>query len=518
MGLTYLNLSLIRYIQEKQVIALVDVASKFHKNTTTIRREIEIINLYVEQPIIEIKKGICMTKLSYHDYACFVQSISLMDYSSNLQERLDACIVSIYFQSYINASKLYEHWGLSLTTKKQDMIALRAYLETYGLALVSLHRKGLCIQGDELRFRFLVIQILYPLFDMNEYETLTPRITNTPFESSNIKYLTTFQPHYEQAFRIIKEFLQNYEVSLTNASEKFFLLFICMIKTKPMTSYTYDKLNLPLVPLNLYVSEDAHENYIYNIVLSLFDYSLNLDLPFDDKLWNHTTLFVTKIEECLTSKLYTLEELIQESYSYFYKQIMLSYFHVKLEDRLVRNTKEHLPILYEIIQKYTYIFEQTYQLNFYDDQLSTLTLLFQKAIIRNRIINKQGGNNKKRIVIVSNSSYERMQYFVLQLKEYVEVSFVKMITLNELYLLDNVAYDYVFALSERIFNILKNQNLPVIKLHYFLENQDIDRLLLYGFARIQTKFLTKDFVNDIQDMDKEEMIVYLKTKYSEYFI
>lgn len=518
MGLTYHDLSLIRHIQEKQSIALQEVAKRFKKSTATIRREVEMINLYSDEPIIEIRKSTCMTKMNYQDYARFVQSIALDDYTSIQQERMDAFIVKVYFESYVNASKLYENWGLSLTTKKQDMAALRIFLKEHGLQLEALHKKGLCITGDELRFRLLVIQILYPLFDLNEKQEITPRITNAPFETMNYAYIEQCSSYVDDAFPLMNQFLDNYQLSITTVSKKFLLLFICLMKQKTMLDYDLNQLSLPLIPMNLYFCDDEKENRIYNIVLYLLDFSLYLDFPFDESLMNLTNEFVKKVLDCLTSTIYTYNELVQECYGYFYKQIMLSHFHLKLVDKLVKNTKEQLPLLYEIIQKYSGMFVEEYQMEFFDEQYTTLTFLFQKAVIRNRIVNKNGLDDKKKVVIVTNSSYERIQYFMSQVKEHVEVSFVAMITPSELYRLEDVTYDYIFSLSERIFHILKNQNLPVIQVDYFLNNQDIEKLVLFGFRRIKTKFLTKDFVKRIHNMKESEMEEFLKDTYGDYFI
>lgn len=518
MGLTYHDLSLIRYVQEKQTTTLQDVANRFQKSTASIRREVELINLYSTKPLIEIRKSKCHTKMNYQDYATFVQSITLSDYSSTQQERMNTVIVMMYFSTYVNTSKLYERWGLSLTTKKQDMFALRAYLKKHKLSLISLHKKGLYIAGDQFRYRLLVIQILYPLFDLDEQQCIHSRITNTPFETMNYAYMEQIKSYLPSAFTLMNQFLKEYQLSITTVSKKFLLLFICFMKQESMKSYDVTQLSLPLIPMNLYFCDDEQENRIYNIVLYMLDFSEYLEFPFDQKLWDLTTTFVFKIIECLTSTIYTKQALIEECYGYFYKQIMLSHFHLKLVDKLVKNTKEQLPLLYEIIQKYTGMFVDSFQMDFFDEQYTTLTFLFQKSIIRNRIVNKNGFDDKKKVVIVSNSSYERIQYFMSQVKEHVEVSFIAMITPSELYRLENVTYDYIFSLSERIFHMLKSQNLPVIQVNYFLNNQDIERLVLYGFHRIKTKFLTKDFVKNICQMSEGEMEEFLKTKYSDYFI
>lgn len=50
MGLSYDDLSLLRFIQKRQSIPLHKVAMQFEKNEISIRRAIEQINLYSAAP------------------------------------------------------------------------------------------------------------------------------------------------------------------------------------------------------------------------------------------------------------------------------------------------------------------------------------------------------------------------------------------------------------------------------------------------------------------------------------
>lgn len=98
----------------------------------------------------------------------FIRNLDQKDYLSSSDERIRVMITAIFFQNYVNSSKLYEQWGLSLTTKKQDTALLRQFLTRYGLELVTKKKKGLSIQGDELQLRFLVIDILHPLLNLHQ--------------------------------------------------------------------------------------------------------------------------------------------------------------------------------------------------------------------------------------------------------------------------------------------------------------------------------------------------------------
>lgn len=87
MGLSYDDLSLLRFIQKRQSIPLPKVAMQFEKNEISIRRAIEQINLYSAAPMIEIKKGWCLSRVSYKEFVDFIKGISMEDYASSWAER-----------------------------------------------------------------------------------------------------------------------------------------------------------------------------------------------------------------------------------------------------------------------------------------------------------------------------------------------------------------------------------------------------------------------------------------------
>ena len=56
---------------------------QFEKNEISIRRAIEQINLYSAAPMIEIKKGWCLSRVSYKEFVDFIKGISMEDYASS---------------------------------------------------------------------------------------------------------------------------------------------------------------------------------------------------------------------------------------------------------------------------------------------------------------------------------------------------------------------------------------------------------------------------------------------------
>lgn len=515
MGLTSSNLALIRYVQEKQGVSLEKLASKFRKNQTSIRREVEMINLHSNAPLINIKKSSCTTPLSYKEYTQFIRDLSFSEFTSTSDERISSILVNIFFNKVVNTSQLYESWDLSLTTKKSDLNQLRTLLAERNCQLVFVRKKGLSIEGNPLFLRLLVIQNLYPLFEVSPDATITLRVANNPLEKQMIQLFTDCCSEYvEESTNLIQSFLTNYSLSITNPSRKILLCFLCLQKAFPIKEDLTLFKDLLLPKLNLYVTENKFENELLNLLLMNLDFRPALEFPFDQSLWDITEDYVKNIIRYISTDIHTQDDLVTEVYKFFYKQIGRSYFHFTLVDRLVKTTEENFPILYQVIEKFSIIYEKKYRLSMNDDITSALTFIFEKATLRNRVIN----NRRKRVVVISNSSYERIDYFMTNLKVSLEIDYVDSLYLTDLQRLETLQYDYVFCFSERIYDILKSQDIPVILLNFFMTEQNIDALLLYGFERIKTKFLTKNLIQELANIHESQIEEYLKTAYPDYFI
>ncbi|MDD6468011.1 MAG: helix-turn-helix domain-containing protein [Erysipelotrichaceae bacterium] len=513
MGITKYNLDLLRYIQEKHKVSLNKVAQHFNKSETTIRREIEIINLYTKEPSIYIHNSICQTKLSYAEFTSFIQSISFDEYSSNSDERINVLLVQMFFHGCVNATALYQSWNLSLTTKKSDTARLREYLKTYNLELISIKKKGLALVGDDFKLRLILVYKLYRLIELSDQNKVIARKANTIIEQqiyqTSMEQLETYIP---ESFQQMNEFLENYRLTIAYPFKKFLLLFIAILKYRNLT--TNKKYDLKCAPTQIYFTSDPYENYIFNIVLDMLDFSPNLNFPYDEKLAHLVDKFASKIEECITYKIYARQAFVEELYCYLYKVITANSFHCLFIDKTVRNTREELSIPYQIIQKFSRFFYEDYDFELKDEHLSTLAIMLQKHRIRNRIVNK----NQRKIVIVTSISYERISYFITQLKDYVDIVLVDVLDSNDIYQLQQLEYDFILCFSERIYTILKRQKLPALLIHFFLDNDDIEKLLMFGFRRTRKRFFADRFVEELENKNKKEMIEYLKEQYEDYFI
>lgn len=515
MGLSYNDLNLLRLIQKRQLISLPRAAQQIGKNESSIRRTIEQINLYSDHPLIEVRKNYCISHISYRELVDFVGRISMSDYASSCPERIRVMIVTTFFQGYVNASALYEEWGLSLTTKKQDTAQLRLLLKEHGLKLVILKKKGLAIEGDELQLRFLVINILHPLLEFTAENRMEARLANTPLEKQTCDLaFRTLEPVCTKAVEQLNRFLSEHTLSLNYPSKKFLLLFICLMEIRPPHEEMNFSYRLPLSPLHIHFTDEPRLNRLYSVAISMMNFSRNLDFPFDRQLWHTTERFTEQVVATLPNPFFIQEEFLRELYCYFYREITLDHFHCTFVDKTVENTKEEFSELYETILRYSLLFQASYNFTFMDEHLSTLTLLIEKHILRNRLVDK----NRRRVVIVTSINFERISFFLEQVREKINLTWVDTLNINETDRLEKLDYDYIFCFSTRIYNLLHAQKLPVIKLNFFIRPEEVEMLLGLGFTTLKHRFRASSFVLELAGKSEAEMVEYLKREYGDHFV
>ncbi len=515
MGLSYSDLSLLRFIQKRQYTPLPKVAAQFRKNETSIRRTIDQINLYSPVPMVEVRRNYCISRVSYEEFVRFIQTISMEDYASSRAERIRVLIVTIFFQGYVNTSRLYEGWGLSLTTKKQDTAHLRRFLQDHGLELITLKRKGLSIRGDDLQLRFLVIDILHPLLEFTAEDQIQGRYANTPIENQSYGLAApSLLKVCPEAVKLLNRFLTEYHLSLNYPSKKFLLLFVCFLLIRPVTKETPLSYRLPLAPFHMHFFDDSLSDRLWSVAVSMMNFSRNPDFPMDRLLWQTTERFAEDVVAGLETPFPVREEFLRELYDYFYREITLDHFHCTFVDKTVENTREKFPFLYSLIQRYLVYFNAAFHFRIMDEHICTLTLLVQKHILRNQLVSQ----SPKKIVIMTSINFERISFFLEQLRDRVSIRWMGTFNINELHMLDQIDYDYILCFSARILNILNDAGLPVIRMSFFVTDQDISVLLRHGFPLLRHRFPATSFALEVAGRTESELVDYLKQKYGDYFV
>lgn len=515
MALTESYLKLLKYVQEKKEISINDVAKKFNRNNSSIRREIDYLNIYLNNTEqLTIKNGYIISKLSYEEYLSFMKRLSLFDYASNQKERFNLIIMKCFVNQYVNTAQLYKDLNISLTTKKSDLKQLRIFLDSKGLSLTILHRKGIKIIGDELRYRILIIKILLPLIEINNNYVIEKRRANTPFDNQIVDaFFNEYQNIIDFCQKYVMEFIEEYNLHLTYSSKKSLVIYIAISNIRTKHENIFDLDNTPVNPLNLYLFNDANENRALNLMVALLDSQEPFEFPENIDLKQLCNQLVDELQKNFKTYLYTKNMIVEEIYLYIYKSIMGIYYDFSFQDKMVRDTYKQFPELYDNIKNAIQIIEKKYNIIFNEHHIVTMTLILRKWINKNKI----AGSNQKKVVIVTNTSYERIAYFIEYIQEIIEVKIETILNINEIDLLKRINFDWVFTFSDRIQSIVQNMY-PAIELNFFITDRDIDNLINHGFSRKHHKILASKFIEKIENKSNDEIIDILTHQYNDFFI
>lgn len=520
MSINNLDLKIISFLQEKGKLDLTYSDQLFGRSANSLKRHIVNINLYLptEKQII-ISGNMVLSTLRYNDYINFVSNLSLDEYISSQRERNFIIIVSSFLNESLNTTKLYEEMGISLTTKKKDNKALTEYLKVRNLDVKVVPKRGIEIVGHERAYRILTTSILASLLEIDSFGNLINRKANNPLQKMIIKIFSEkTQVEIHQAKELLEEFIETNELRMSYPSKKFcyIYLILSLYRIKKGSILKGDeKPNLKVRKYQLLKEQDPNENLFLDYLVSSLDYTFHRPLPIDKQLQEVTIAFIDEIQKNIITTFYNYELVFTEVYQYIYKSIIRNKYEYNFYDNKLDDTHKELSKLFGIINRALPVIENKIDLQFSRIQISTLTLIFRKFIMGNKVV----GRNSRKIVIVTNSAVEKTSFFVENLKHYVDVTIVGNININEFHQLKNLKYDSIITFSNRIATLLEEENYSCIKLNFYLHQSDIEKLLGLGFSSSsRRKILSDVFLKEISNKSPDEIKKLLLKKYSSHFL
>lgn len=513
MGLSLAKIKLLKFIQEANTISLDKCAQHFDKDICTIRRDIQEINDFCEQPIIQVKKSICSCPISYQDYLQVIKKLTNYDYFSSYNERLRVVICKIFFDGFANTTELYTLWNLSLTTKKNDMVKFRKIMNDLSMKVDIMRKKGLRIHGNDLLFRIYATNQIYSLIEIKDDNTIEERIANTPLEHQiYIMIDENYRNYIPKALKDIQTYLDDNQLSITYSSKKMLLLFLCSLYFLPPKEDREWIRKIPFPHIPAKITPDPFFNEVLGVVLSILDLSKKQPYVFTNELKSSCNQFISEIEKNIHISIYTKEELKQEIYAFVQKGIAQTYLNSAIIDKLVRNVDKQFPELYAIVKKSSKILEEQLPVYITRDMLFTLTLIFQRFILKNRLYD----DHKTKIIIVTGIPYERLDFYKQQLNECFNIDYVAHANLNTLHTLENLEYDFIFTFSERTFNIVSSKFKNTLLTNFFIDIAEEDRLKKLGVQEKKTKIIASELLTKINQ--EENPIEFLRKIYPNTFI
>lgn len=477
------------------------------------------INLHLpDDKQLRIEKNTIISQLKYNDYIDFVSNLQLEHYISSQKERIAAIIVFSFFYPILNVSKLYEKMGMSLTTKKKDNKALTEYLNKRNLRFEVVPKKGMKVAGSERSYRILTASILVSLVEIDSAGNLMNRKANNPLQKMIFEVFAEMaKVEIAEAKDLLNKFIKENQVRMSYPSKKFCLLCLVLSLYRFRQGYMLEaemELDLKVPNYQLFINQ-KRENLFFTYLAASLDYMSFSPPPMDTRLKMAVLAFINQVQDHIVTTFYDYEAIFNEVYSYIYKCYIRNKLDYNLYDKKLDDTHKVLPKLYRTVSKATPIIETKMDVQFSKLQISALTLLVRKFTMKNKVI----GRNSRKIVIVSNSAIEKTSYFAENLRHHLDVTVAGTYNINELYELEHIEYDLIITFSNRIAALLAENSYSCVKLNFYLNQRDIDKLLKIGFSSSsRRKILSDHFIDEIKDKDPEEIKELLLTKYPSHFL
>lgn len=509
-------IQLLKYIQENPNISLKESAAAFKKNESSIRKEIHTLNIYLpDQEQITIVNGVIQTSLDYEDYLAFLDQLSLKDYFPNQKERIHYILLKACIEGYVNTSKIYDKLHLSLTTKKKDLKQLRCELRAQKADLLILHKKGITITGNELQIRILLIKILLPLIEIDSKNKIRKRKANTPMDDQTVElFYEKYRTIMEDCRKQVDHFLQEQQLHATYATKKFLFIYTALSFIRKEHRITNLEQMLPLAFVQPGSAADVDSRQDMQLISSFLDFHHAPKLPINKELMNLCVQLVDELQEQSSTHFYTRERLLAEIYQYLYKSILQIHVQFSVEDKLFKYSQLPDASLSACIKRSLKPIESSYQVQFNEEQIITLTLLMHKWINKNKILRC----DPQKVIIVTNTCCERISYFIDRIQELFEIKIIAILDINETDAIESIDFHWIFTFSERTQHLMARLRHPSIQLNFFITDKDIEQLLAHGFSKKHHKLAAEQLMQELQGRSKSESISYLKDHYPDLFI
>lgn len=516
MAIEYSDLQLLKYLQENQDISLEKTARDFYRNPASIRRQLAAINQALQGRChIEVYNSRIRSRLTYAGYLDIVQDLTMETYLPSCKERLQMIIIKACFEETVNLTRMYGELGFSVTTKKSDTAKLRPLLSAYGQEIRIERKKGITIVGNELRFRMLVIEILLPLIEWEPAAGMTSRRANTPVQAAMADICIRAALSPRQLKTCFPELWQQvHDYHLSYQSRKLLSLYLCLFaarqKSHPVSAPEPVQLQIP----DWNILPDPWENTALLHILSMLDFNPAPDIPVSPTLLGHAAHLCSRVSEQAGISFTNQEEIQMEIYRYLGKIYFQDFYGIQMKDKMVRGTEQQFPGLYQIICRQLLPVGEAFHIHFHSEHYTTLTLVLQKWIDYHQL----SGQNRKTIVLVTNTSSERSRFFISALEDLVEFDLRAIISIHELERLKHLSYDFIITLSDRTAGLLADQGVASLRLDFFPGTGDLEKLLAAGFGTARKRLSARMVADSLAGLTPDETVVRLKKVYPEYFI
>ena len=498
-------------INSNDEITVKDISNLYNITERSIRYDIDELNVFFQEnnnkDIIEINNNRLKILYSENEIEDIVENIKEKEYFLSENERVNILSYEIFLSKNEFILQYFtEKYNLSKTTVRYSLKELNKIISEYGLVIDMNNNRGYKIIGSEINIRKYIINIL------REYikNTKEKKIEYDPLKKIIQKFYK--KSRIEESKNTINKILDY--TGKTISDEAFetlqLFLFISVIRNKNgheieedveneiflSKTMEFSKIREILEKIENIKEKDIH----YFVDFFLGSYSYNLEYSYflnwiliESLIDQFIKLLSDKLKVNLTEDKILRKELLNHIKPAIYR--MKNKF--KLTESILSEVKKQYMELFIKTKSSLKIISDFIDLSFDEDEAAFITVMIQRAIMRNNpsTLLKKDPN----ILIVCGLGYSSSRFLYENINNRFQVNIIDIIPFNQL---EN--YNYLKKADIIISTLdFKLDGMDVITVNAVMNEKDILKLKNYGLPEKKSKIKLSELLSIIKKVPDE---------------
>ncbi len=498
-------------INSNDEITVKDISNLYNITERSIRYDIDELNVFFQEKnnkdIIEINNNRLKILYSENEIEDIVENIKEKEYFLSENERVNILSYEIFLSKNEFILQYFtEKYNLSKTTVRYSLKELNKIISEYGLVIDMNNNRGYKIIGSEINIRKYIINIL------REYikNTKEKKIEYDPLKKIIQKFYK--KSRIEESKNTINKILDY--TGKTISDEAFetlqLFLFISVIRNKNgheieedveneiflSKTKEFSKIREILEKIENIKEKDIH----YFVDFFLGSYSYNLEYSYflnwiliESLIDQFIKLLSDKLKVNLTEDKILRKELLNHIKPAIYR--MKNKF--KLTESILSEVKKQYMELFIKTKSSLKIISDFIDLSFDEDEAAFITVMIQRAIMRNNpsTLLKKDPN----ILIVCGLGYSSSRFLYENINNRFQVNIIDIIPFNQL---EN--YNYLKKADIIISTLdFKLDGMDVITVNAVMNEKDILKLKNYGLPEKKSKIKLSELLSIIRKVSDE---------------
>ena len=492
-------------------ITIKDISNLYNITERSIRYDIDELNVFFQEKnnrdIIEINNNRLKILYSGNEIEEIVRNIRVKEYFLSENERVNILDYEIFLvKNEFILQYFTEKYNLSKTTVRHSLKELNKIIDEYGLVIDMNNNKGYKIIGNEVNIRKYMINILRKYIK----NTKEKNIEYNPLEKIIQKFLK--KSRIKESKNLINKILDYTEKTISDEAFETLQLFLFIsqirnengheieedVENKIFLSKTLEFIKIKKI---LEKVENIKEKDIYHFIdFFLGSYSYNLEYSYflnwiliESLIDQFIKLLSDKLGVNLTEDKILRKELLNHIKPAIYR--MKNKF--KLTESILSEVKRQYMELFVKTKSSLKIISDFINLSFDEDEAAFITVMIQRAIMRNNPATLFKKDTY--ILIVCGLGYSSSRFLYENINNRFQVNIIDIIPFNQL---EN--YNYLEKADIIISTLdFKLDGIDVITVNPIMNEKDILKLKNYGLPEKKSKIKLTELLNIINKITDE---------------